>query len=503
MDTIICSVHGDERLTEIVQGGLSCMSDLFDVPFRDHDPHRTATPVDNLAVTNLVLQSAKGMDADRVLAGAQFGLFGHFDLGDDAAHCRVPPWEVDASCLADQAASTVAPDEIFRPQRLAVGQLDVDAGVVLREAGHLASAMDWHPEFADPVRQYALDPVLPKPEPVGVPCGKIADVQTDPSETCDLRHLPLRKEPIGDSALIEHFDGACVQTACARASDVLADTPLDNRNVDARQRQFAGQHQPGWACAYDENIGICHGHRCTPRFRLRRRFYGMAGVLKQVPCAPHIKVGGKPLFPPFQRATGLRKNRIVFGAAQPDHTRMKTCYVIFNTALGFAGIAWSDGGVTRFQLPCADAHATTRNLLRRAPGAEAAVPPPAVAQIVEAAKRYFAGEMIDFSGVTLDLAGQDDLFREIYAAARRIGYGETTTYGGLAKAIGRTDWEAARDVGQAMAKNPVPLIIPCHRVLAAGGKIGGFSAPGGAETKAKMLALEGVKPRPQQRVLGL
>ncbi|HTW35384.1 MAG TPA: methylated-DNA--[protein]-cysteine S-methyltransferase [Rhizomicrobium sp.] len=182
---------------------------------------------------------------------------------------------------------------------------------------------------------------------------------------------------------------------------------------------------------------------------------------------------------------------------------MKSSYVIFDTALGFAGIAWNEAGVTRFQLPSAKAETTTRNLLRRVPDAEAAVPPPSIAQTVEAAKRYFAGEKVDFSDVTLDLAGQDDLFRAIYAAARRVRYGETTTYGGLAKAIGRTDWEAAREVGQAMAKNPVALIIPCHRVLAAGGKIGGFSAPGGAETKAKMLALEGVRRAPEQGALVL
>ena len=178
---------------------------------------------------------------------------------------------------------------------------------------------------------------------------------------------------------------------------------------------------------------------------------------------------------------------------------MSTCYIVFDTALGFAGIAWNDAGITRFQLPSASAEATTRNLLRRAPGAEEALPLTPIAQAVDAAKRYFAGEQIDFSDMTLDLTGQDDLYCKIYAAARRIGYGQTTTYGGLAKAIGRTDWEAARDVGQAMAKNPVALIIPCHRVLAAGGKIGGFSAPGGAETKAKMLALEGVHLGPKQQ----
>jgi methylated-DNA-[protein]-cysteine S-methyltransferase len=182
---------------------------------------------------------------------------------------------------------------------------------------------------------------------------------------------------------------------------------------------------------------------------------------------------------------------------------MEMHYAVFETTLGFAGLAWNDVGIVRFQLPSASAEATTRNLLRRTPGARASELPPHIADTVALVKRYFAGEKIEFSEVALDLAGQAGFFREIYDAARRVGYGTTTTYGELAKAIGRTDWEAARDVGQAMAKNPVALIIPCHRVLAAGGKIGGFSAPGGAETKKKMLVLEGVKMGPAQASLGL
>lgn len=182
---------------------------------------------------------------------------------------------------------------------------------------------------------------------------------------------------------------------------------------------------------------------------------------------------------------------------------MSTHYAIFETPLGFAGIAWNDVGITRLQLPSVNAEATRSNLSRRVSGANETEPPSQIADAVAAVKRYFAGEKVDFSHLTLDLGEQDELFREIYNAARRVGYGQTTTYGGLAKAIGRTDWEAAREVGQAMAKNPVALIIPCHRVLAAGGKIGGFSAPGGAETKAKMLELEGVKPEPKQASLNL
>ncbi|MGG6893287.1 methylated-DNA--[protein]-cysteine S-methyltransferase [Rhizobium sp. BR 315] len=178
-------------------------------------------------------------------------------------------------------------------------------------------------------------------------------------------------------------------------------------------------------------------------------------------------------------------------------------YLIFETAGGFCGIAWSDIGVIRFQLPTKDAAATERLLLRRLSNAQAGTPTPDVADVVSKVKRYFAGEEIDFSGVTLDLDEQDAFFKQIYDAARQVGWGRTTTYGTLAKQLGAGP-EAARDVGQAMAKNPVALIIPCHRVLAAGGKIGGFSAPGGSNAKAHMLELEGVQlalPKPVQQSL--
>jgi methylated-DNA-[protein]-cysteine S-methyltransferase len=179
-------------------------------------------------------------------------------------------------------------------------------------------------------------------------------------------------------------------------------------------------------------------------------------------------------------------------------------YRLFDTAGGVCAIAWNDVGITRFQLPARTADATEPNLLRRTPGAEPGDPPPSVRDAIAAAQRYFEGERIDFSGLRLDLAEQDEFFRQIYAAARGIGWGDTTTYGTLAKQLGQGP-EAARDVGQAMAKNPVPLIIPCHRVLAAGGKIGGFSAPGGAVAKLQMLRLEGVdlEPPPVQGSLGL
>ena len=176
-------------------------------------------------------------------------------------------------------------------------------------------------------------------------------------------------------------------------------------------------------------------------------------------------------------------------------------YHVFETAMGFCAIAWSDAGVARFQLPTKSAEAAEQLMKRRAPEAEPGAPPDEIGAIVAGAKRYFAGEEIDFSHVRLDLDVADPLFARIYAAARGVGWGRTTTYGALAKEVGAPR-DAARDVGEAMARNPVPLIIPCHRVLAAGGKIGGFSAPGGATTKMLMLELEGVRlaqPEPAQR----
>lgn len=180
-------------------------------------------------------------------------------------------------------------------------------------------------------------------------------------------------------------------------------------------------------------------------------------------------------------------------------------YYVFETAAGFCAIAWGERGIARFHLPARTVEATKRSLLLRLPDAEPATPSAEVLSVIAAAQRYFAGEQVDFSHVSLDLDGQDEFFRKIYAAARRLGWGQTTTYGSLAKELGAGP-ESARDVGQAMARNPVPLIIPCHRVLAAGGKLGGFSAPGGSTTKQRMLEMEGRRveqPKPAQGTLEL
>src|SRR5262245_4497600 len=108
-------------------------------------------------------------------------------------------------------------------------------------------------------------------------------------------------------------------------------------------------------------------------------------------------------------------------------------YCVFETAAGFCAIAWSGAGIVRFHLPTSTAAATERSLRRRLVDAGSAAPPAEVSAVIDAAKRYFAGENVDFSNVPLDLHGQDKFFLDIYAAARRVGWGQTTTYGSLAK----------------------------------------------------------------------
>ena len=171
-------------------------------------------------------------------------------------------------------------------------------------------------------------------------------------------------------------------------------------------------------------------------------------------------------------------------------------YLIFETAYGFCGIAWNGTGVTGLQLPAKTGVASERSLLRKVPGAVPGTPGAGMREVIGAVKRYFAGGVVDFADVRLDLPELDDLFRQIYAAVRAVRWGQTTTYGGVAKGLGAGP-EVARDVGQAMARNPIPLIIPCHRVLAAGNKVGGFSAPGGSTAKIRMLELEGVHVGPK------
>jgi methylated-DNA-[protein]-cysteine S-methyltransferase len=161
-------------------------------------------------------------------------------------------------------------------------------------------------------------------------------------------------------------------------------------------------------------------------------------------------------------------------------------YALIDTAIGTFGIAWTDVGVARVALPGSD-RARTEMWISRDP-AEPGFPDRSLAALPDRIKRYAEGEKIDFTDVPLDLEGVQDFNRQAYAELLKIPYGETTTYGAIARTLG--DVAMSRAVGQAMGQNPIPLIIPCHRVLGADGKTGGFSSPGGVTAKMKMLALE-------------
>jgi methylated-DNA-[protein]-cysteine S-methyltransferase len=176
--------------------------------------------------------------------------------------------------------------------------------------------------------------------------------------------------------------------------------------------------------------------------------------------------------------------RMLTEADRPPH------YHLFDTSLGTVGVAWSARGLTRLQLPESTPGATERRLRGRSSDMSAGEPPPRIRQAIAAVESYLAGKRVDFSPLVLDLSGVGDFYRRIYEATRRLGWGETATYGELAQRVGSPG--AARAVGQAMGRNPIPLIVPCHRVLASGRGIGGFSAFGGAVTKTRLLALEGV-----------
>jgi methylated-DNA-[protein]-cysteine S-methyltransferase len=172
------------------------------------------------------------------------------------------------------------------------------------------------------------------------------------------------------------------------------------------------------------------------------------------------------------------------------HSSCEQHYQLFGTRLGACGIAWSERGVTRLQLPERTPTATERRLMGRSVNSGAGEPPAPVREAIALLERYFAGERVDFASVAVDLGNVGPFHRKVYDATRSLGWGQTASYGDLARQAGSPG--AARAVGQAMGHNPVPIIVPCHRVLASGRKIGGFSAYGGALTKERLLALEGV-----------
>jgi len=161
----------------------------------------------------------------------------------------------------------------------------------------------------------------------------------------------------------------------------------------------------------------------------------------------------------------------------------------FGTPIGRCAIVWRGDAVIGAALPEEDEDRAVASMMRRFPGAEAQLPTGKIAQAVEAVVRLLSGNPEDFSSTPLDLTAVPEFDRKVLELTIAIPPGETRTYGELARSLGSPG--AARAVGRALGANPIPIIVPCHRVLAADGKSGGFSAPGGASTKLKILEIEG------------
>jgi methylated-DNA-[protein]-cysteine S-methyltransferase len=165
-------------------------------------------------------------------------------------------------------------------------------------------------------------------------------------------------------------------------------------------------------------------------------------------------------------------------------------FSLFDTAFGRCALAWSDRGLVAVRLPDLSEALTRANLLARRPGLQEAQQgwPDFVVQAVASVQAHLAGDARDLRQVPLDWRGVHDFESRVYRATRALDPGQTCTYGEMAHALGEP--AALRAVGQALGHNPWPLVVPCHRVLAAGGRLGGFSAPGGSETKRRLLVLE-------------
>ena len=167
--------------------------------------------------------------------------------------------------------------------------------------------------------------------------------------------------------------------------------------------------------------------------------------------------------------------------------------LVFDTPIGPCGLAWGENGLIGVALPDATPEATRARLLRRFPEATGSAPPPEVLQARDRILQLLAGEPVDLTGIALDLDRVGDFERRLYQALRAVPPGQTVSYGELAARLGEP--HGAQAVGQAMGKNPWPIIVPCHRVVGSNGKLGGFSAPGGSRTKLRILEIEGaLKP---------
>jgi methylated-DNA-[protein]-cysteine S-methyltransferase len=176
-------------------------------------------------------------------------------------------------------------------------------------------------------------------------------------------------------------------------------------------------------------------------------------------------------------------------------------YVLFPTVLGCCGLVWGPAGLLAVQLPEGDEAQTRGRIRRRFPDAEEAAPTPDIQAAASAIAGLLEGEPRDLREIRLDMSGLPDFHRRVYEVVRAIPPGSTLTYGEVAAQLG--DRSAAQAVGQAMGRNPFPIVVPCHRVVAAGAAAGGFSARGGVSTKLRLLALEGARLRRDDATLEL
>jgi methylated-DNA-[protein]-cysteine S-methyltransferase len=187
--------------------------------------------------------------------------------------------------------------------------------------------------------------------------------------------------------------------------------------------------------------------------------------------------------------------QVQHGDAEPLPGGAPLSFSCFDTTLGACAVAWGGQGIVGVQLPEGDAQALRRRMQRRFPDALERQPEGNAAAAVAGVQALLRGEAVDFSTLELDWRGLSDFHRRVYQRALAIPRGRTLSYGELAREIGEPG--AARAVGRAMGANPFAPIVPCHRVLAAGGRSGGFSAHGGAATKLRLLAIEGARPDDQ------
>lgn len=168
-------------------------------------------------------------------------------------------------------------------------------------------------------------------------------------------------------------------------------------------------------------------------------------------------------------------------------------FAIFDTLLGNCAMAWTTQGIAGLQLPEADEAALRAAVARKHAGFTETTPTAAVKAAIRGIRDLLSGKRPALAGITLDMSGIPPFHRQVYDEARRILPGQTRSYGELAQTLGKAG--AARAVGQALGANPFALIVPCHRVLAADGRLNGFSAHGGIRTKQRLLEIEGALPR--------